>query len=215
MQYKGGAEMEIQCQKESYQRLFAVQKRIFIFSIIAVVLGFALGVLLFFLLYETQFIAAIIFIVFWAGAGVAAAVLLMSKFYSNCKKICKLYKETYGVPDTYANVAYLSDNFDLHNKIKIEQNQPLMAWKKDDNLYFVALDFIHIEKCRGIGSQFKHCVNADFGMLIISENEIVHYSYSRNITQLITQDEESVKKIVFDKYCGICFFDSEIPAKKV
>lgn len=206
--------MEVKCQKESYQRLFTAQKRIFILSIIAVVLGFALGILFFFLFYES-FTAAIISVFFCVGAGIAAAVLLMSKFYSNCRKICKLYKETYGVPDTYANVAYLSDNFNLNNKIKIEQNQPLMAWKKGDNLNFVALEFVYIKNCRGIGNQFKRCRDADFGMLIISENEIVHYSYSRNATQLIIKDEDGVKKIVFDKYCGICFFDSEIPSKKV
>lgn len=207
--------MEVKCQKANYQKLFVFQKTIFIFSIIVVILGFALGVLFFFLFYSTQFTAAIILTVFWAAAGIVSSVLLANKFYLNCKKICKLYKETYGVPDTYVNVAYLYDNFNLRDTIKIEENKPLMAWQSGGDLHFVALEFIYIEKCRGIDAQFKRCLNADFGMLIISEKEIAHYSYSRNATQLVLKDGESAKKIVFDKYCGICFFDSVIPAKKV
>lgn len=206
--------MEIECQKARYQKLISSQKVIFTLSVIGIVLGIALGILFFFVCLNRSIVWAVTVPSLCVFAGVAAYAIMTKKFYSNCKKICRIYKEAYQIPDIYTNVTYVYDNFDLREQIKAEGKKPLMAWYQSGILSFVSIDFLALENCRRYGAQFKKLVNADFGKLIITEREIVSYTYSRNATHLTLKAGEATKVIIFDKYGGIGFFDKAIPHKK-
>lgn len=139
------------------------------------------------------------------------------KFEKNTQQIIKIFCEEYNISNKDYKIRCVSDNSDIlkkitFNEINNDNGKNLICKLENDNLVFVAHDFLYIANEKSYGYNYIKYISTDFGKMIIPLDAIDYYLLKPNaLCVLVVKHDDQLIKIDFntDKV-----FDILIPQKE-